>query len=200
MQTINFVDQGFLHVSHRDGGNFGKHSANNPFHYTEWLWVQVNSKMNQQGAWHVAAKGVQLQDKMRYILITFMIFLVSLASCSASDPYLQKKAKDVYSQKTWEYPLPPHEFTSDGCSYWPDDEWIDCCVEHDAIYWMGGTREERKQADMTLLKCVGQTRHPIIGKMMYYGVRLGGVCWLPTPFRWGFGWRYPQCGPPQKKY
>jgi hypothetical protein len=65
---------------------------------------------------------------------------------------------------------------------------------------MGGTREERKQADLALEKCVSQKGHPYIGKIMYYGVRVGGVYWLPTPFRWGFGWSYPQSGPPNKKY
>jgi len=137
---------------------------------------------------------------MRYTSITLIILFVLLTSCSRSDQYLQRITKDVYSQKTWEHPLPPNEFTSDGCSCWPDYEWIDCCVEHDAIYWMGGTREERKQADIALQKCVSQKGHILIGKIMYYGARIGGVYWLPTPFRWGFGWSYPQSGPPNKQY
>ena len=137
---------------------------------------------------------------MRYVTITLIIFCVFLASCSGSDQHLKKLTQDVYSQKTWEHPLPPYEFTSDGCSCWPDYEWIDCCVEHDAIYWMGGTREERKQADIALQKCVSLKGYPIIGKIMYYSVRVGGVYWLPTPFRWGFGWSYPQSGPPNKQY
>ena len=101
---------------------------------------------------------------MRYVTITLIIFCVLLASCSGSDPHLKKLTQDVYSQKTWEHPLPPYEFTSDGCSCWPDYEWIDCCVEHDAIYWMGGATEERKQADIALQKCVSQKGYPIIGK------------------------------------
>jgi hypothetical protein len=27
-----------------------------------------------------------------------------------------------------------------------------------------------------------------IGSLFYAGVRLGGAPWLPTPWRWGYGW------------
>ena len=121
---------------------------------------------------------------MRYVIIILVITFLLLANCSSSNQPLQKLSQDVYSQKSWEPPLPPNEFKSDGCSCWPDYEWMDCCVEHDAIYWMGGSRDERKKADIALQECVSQKGHPIIGKVMYYGVRVGGVYWLPTtPFR-----------------
>ena len=29
---------------------------------------------------------------------------------------------------------PPQPFTTDGCSAWVDDGWVDCCVEHDILY------------------------------------------------------------------
>lgn len=140
------------------------------------------------------------KDKVRYLVITLGLFAVLLSSCSNADPHLQKLAQDVYSQQNLIPPLPPSTFKSDGCSCWPDYEWLDCCVKHDAIYWMGGTREERKIADINLQQCVSQKGHRIIGKIMYYGVRAGGVYWLPTPYRWGFGWEYPQSGPPNKQY
>ncbi len=133
-------------------------------------------------------------------LIAIVIFLVLPVNCASSDKHLQALAQDIFSQKTWKPPLPPNEFKSDGCSCWPDYDYTDCCVEHDAIYWMGGTSEERNQADIALQRCVSQKGHPYIGKFMYFGVRVGGAYWLPTPFRWGFGWTYPQSGPPNKKY
>ncbi len=136
----------------------------------------------------------------RYLTVVLIIFFALLAGCSSSDQHLQKLAQNIYSQKTWEPPLPPHEFKSDGCSCWPDYKWVECCVEHDASYWMGGTSKERREADIALRKCVSQKGYPITGRIMYYGVRLGGVYWLPTPFRWGFGWSYPQSGPPNKQY
>ncbi len=134
---------------------------------------------------------------MRYFTNTLLIFCVLLSSCTSSDPHLQMLAQDIYLQKKWHAPLPPEEFKSDGCSCWPDGEWLECCVEHDVLYWLGGSREERKQADINLQKCVRQKGHPITGKIMYYGARIGGVYWLPTSFRWGFGWNYPQSGPPK---
>ena len=97
-------------------------------------------------------------------------------------------------------PLPPKAFVSDGCSCWPDSDWVECCVQHDLIYWKGGTRLERKEADLKLKECVSKKNNRIIGALMYYGVRMGGVWWLPTPFRWGFGWKYPQSGPPDIPY
>ncbi|MBU0484968.1 MAG: hypothetical protein KKB30_10700 [Proteobacteria bacterium] len=139
-------------------------------------------------------------DNMRYETITLIILFVALPACSGPDQHLQKMAREIYSQKTWEPPLPPKEFKSDGCSCWPDNDWLECCIEHDTIYWLGGTSEERKKADLALQECVSQKDHPIMGRVMYYGVRLGAVPWLPTPFRWGFGWKYPQSGPPGKQY
>ncbi len=48
------------------------------------------------------------------------------------------------SQSRAEMKLRP--FTSDGCSLAPDgtlsdvEKWRPCCVAHDKIYWLGGTR------------------------------------------------------------
>lgn len=87
---------------------------------------------------------------------------------------------------------PPKPFKSDGCSMWPDGTWRECCVEHDRAYWMGGTVAERKQADVLLKKCVSAKGSSAMGFLMYAGVRAGGVPWLPTPWRWGFGWPWPR--------
>lgn len=27
-----------------------------------------------------------------------------------------------------------------------------------------------------------------MGSIMYLGIRIGGSPWLPTPWRWGYGW------------
>ena len=137
------------------------------------------------------------QNLIRIISLTASLFL---ASCSASDRELQELSQKAYDQKTWKEPLPPHEFSSDGCSWWPDNGWVKCCVIHDTAYWMGGTSEERKKADREMRSCVSSTGHPVIGSIMYYGVRVSGVYWLPTSFRWGFGWDYPQSGSPGKRY
>lgn len=89
-------------------------------------------------------------------------------------------------------------FTSDGCSAFPDgtlehnELWLDCCTAHDFAYWKGGTYAEREAADRELERCVASQGKPEIGKLMLAGVRVGGTPYLPTSFRWGYGWRYPR--------
>ena len=81
----------------------------------------------------------------------------------------------------------PDDFVSDGCSMFPDGDYRDCCVVHDKAYYFGGTRSERLAADNKLYQCVRSKGHKYIAPTMWLGVRLGGVSFLPTTFRWGFG-------------
>jgi len=87
-------------------------------------------------------------------------------------------------------------FTTDGCSLFPEGTledknlWRQCCIEHDRAYWLGGTRTERAAADKTLRQCVEKLDQKEIARLMQTGVRVGGSPWLPTSFRWGFGWPY----------
>lgn len=84
----------------------------------------------------------------------------------------------------------PENFKSDGCSMFPDGDYRDCCVEHDLAYFKGGTGRERFRADNKLFGCVANKKgwwHKIIAPVMWAGVRVGGVSFLPTSFRWGFG-------------
>ena len=89
-------------------------------------------------------------------------------------------------------------FESDGCSAFPNGTpgqnalWLDCCVAHDRAYWKGGTREERVAADQALEACVAGVGEPNIARLMLAGVRVGGTPWLPTRFRWGYGWPWPR--------
>jgi hypothetical protein len=90
-----------------------------------------------------------------------------------------------------------NQFTSDGCSLFPDGTlkdrtlWCDCCFNHDLAYWRGGSEEDRKQADQTLRVCVlERTGDKELAEMMYDGVRVGGIPVFPTWYRWGYGWRY----------
>ncbi len=84
----------------------------------------------------------------------------------------------------------PEGFKTDGCTLFPDGDYRDCCVTHDLAYFAGGTGRERRQADNRLFKCVANKKgwwHKIVAPVMWTGVRIGGVSFLPTPFRWGFG-------------
>ena len=89
-------------------------------------------------------------------------------------------------------------FTSDGCSAFPDGTleqnklWLKCCTAHDYAYWKGGTYDERLASDKALKKCVAEVGEPEIALLMIAGVRVGGTPFLPTTFRWGYGWPYPR--------
>lgn len=89
-------------------------------------------------------------------------------------------------------------FTSDGCSAFPDGTssentlWLSCCRKHDFDYWKGGTFEERVTSDIKLKQCVSEVGEPQVALLMLAGVRIGGTPYLPTSFRWGYGWPYPK--------
>lgn len=84
----------------------------------------------------------------------------------------------------------PADFKSDGCSLFPDGKYRDCCVAHDTDYYFGGSCKARLKSDNRLFKCVAAKKgvYPkLIAPFMWLGVRVFGVSFLPTPFRWGFG-------------
>jgi hypothetical protein len=87
-------------------------------------------------------------------------------------------------------------FTTDGCSSFPDGTiehaslWANCCIRHDFAYWQGGTYEERLTADEELESCVARAGEPTIASLMLAGVRVGGTPYLPTSYRWGYGWPF----------
>ncbi len=89
-------------------------------------------------------------------------------------------------------------FTSDGCSAFPNGTlqqntlWLSCCTAHDRSYWQGGSYSERLSADQELKTCVERLGEPEVALLMLAGVRVGGSPFLPTKFRWGYGWPYPK--------
>ena len=89
-------------------------------------------------------------------------------------------------------------FTSDGCSTFPDGTfkqinlWLSCCQKHDFDYWKGGTYQACLDSDNALKTCVSNVGEPEIAALMLAGVRVGGTPYLPTKFRWGYGWPYPR--------
>ncbi len=89
-------------------------------------------------------------------------------------------------------------FTSDGCSAFPDgtlnqnELWLSCCRKHDFDYWKGGTYSERLESDKALKECVSKVGESEIALLMLAGVRVGGTPFIPTKFRWGYGWPYPR--------
>ena len=91
----------------------------------------------------------------------------------------------------------PPDFKSDGCTLFPEGKYKDCCVAHDLDYFKGGSLSERWRSDKRLFQCVANKKgwwHKIVAPAMWTGVRIGGVSFLPTPFRWGFGRRKNKSG------
>ena len=79
---------------------------------------------------------------------------------------------------------------SDGCTLIPDGHIKPCCLIHDREYYFGGTREERRDSDKKLFNCISRKKgfhHKIFAPFIWLGVRIGGLPFLPTDFRWGFG-------------
>ena len=101
-------------------------------------------------------------------------------------------AREVNATPAGVVDTPPKPFTTDGCSMWPDGAWKGCCVEHDKVYWRGGGKDERRDADIELMACVVRNGHPFIALLLYVGVRMGGHPWWPVPWRWGYGWHWPR--------
>lgn len=87
-------------------------------------------------------------------------------------------------------------FASDGCSWSPDKlpGWkvitpiMECCVEHDLAYWIGGTELQKDLADKRLEMCIDRKGFPFIGKVYRTFVDLFGSPKGNHIFRWGFGW------------
>ncbi|MFN2501609.1 MAG: hypothetical protein ABR530_06320 [Pyrinomonadaceae bacterium] len=96
----------------------------------------------------------------------------------------------------------PADFKSDKCSLFPDCDYGDCCIEHDKEYYIGGSLKQRAAADKRLYTCVkakGGRGHKMIAALMWVGIRVGAVSFLPTRFRWGFGNKYPRKEPKEDK-
>lgn len=84
----------------------------------------------------------------------------------------------------------PADFVSDGCTKFPNGNYLDCCYQHDLEYYYGGSWKQRWRADKKLYRCVvskPKFYNKLIAPMMWLGVRAFGVPWLPTDARWGFG-------------
>jgi hypothetical protein len=70
--------------------------------------------------------------------------------------------------------------------------WQSCCVDHDMVYWCGGSSAARRLADEKFCSCIAAKGGGVTASIMYWGVRLGGHPWLPTYWRWGYGWSWPR--------
>lgn len=66
------------------------------------------------------------------------------------------------------------------------------CEAHDAAYHPGGTAAARVIADAELSAEVAKLGQPLLARLMFIGVGIGGHPLLPLPWRWGYGWKWPR--------
>ena len=126
------------------------------------------------------------------VLVSFIFGLIGfnkISSIKTSDSLI-KYAIEINKGRE----LPPRDFKTDGCTLWLDSflnySWRDKCIEHDIRYWVGGTEEDRLDADLKLRDDVNEIL-PGMGDVIYLGVRIGGrnlSPLIPWPWGWGYGW------------
>jgi hypothetical protein len=56
----------------------------------------------------------------------------------------------------------------------PNFDFAGCCNLHDQIYGRGGNADDRARADRNFSQCVTAANHPILARIYYLGVRVGG--------------------------
>lgn len=76
-------------------------------------------------------------------------------------------------------PMPPGYHT-DGCTLWPDGNWVTCCDAHDWA-WQNGA--DFLQSNFELGACVANHGHLLMGIVMFLGVStIGVVFYLKNTF------------------
>ena len=106
-----------------------------------------------------------------------------------STPEMNKYAEDWCMEAQARIQLPPHPFTTDGCSVSPDSHWQSCCLQHDVEYWCGAG--DRRAVDDSFRRCMLTRTNKVYANLAWLGVRLGGGRFVPFPWRFGYGSPWP---------
>jgi hypothetical protein len=96
------------------------------------------------------------------------------------------------------YGNPPEvtrRFQTDGCTAYREgpssypNQWRHCCIYHDFHYWAGGSKDDRREVDRALLKCVSEAGSVLEAKLIFLGVKVGGSSPIKiTGKQWGNAW------------
>jgi hypothetical protein len=132
--------------------------------------------------------------RLGIILTTIVLIVAWDQSFALSDGKLSQTRSDAEALcSSSRAELPERPFATDACSIAPNSlgekDFSQCCINHDIVYWCGGTNEERKTADETLRSCINE-KSQNMGDVYYWQVRIFGNKWLPAPWRWGYGDSY----------
>jgi hypothetical protein len=139
---------------------------------------------------------------------TLLLLSLMLVACKEKPPMgfnvLSPTNRHLAWEKHQDLPAFDPKIHSDGCSggmsaiyekltflhknHGKTLKWRECCEIHDKAYYYGGSKIEKKQADMQLNQCVAEVvGQKYLGKAMQIAVEIGGGPNLPTPYRWGYG-------------
>lgn len=141
-----------------------------------------------------------------FILLLSVVFFTGDAFCNPLSEQLER-TNALFGMLVGKNTLEVNKhilrpFKSDGCSLSPNSffkaNFVECCVEHDIAYWLGGTSEQKNDADAKFKACMNNkiksnysgTAYDSIAFTYYWGVRIGGQADMPNSFRWGYGWNY----------
>lgn len=141
-----------------------------------------------------------------FILLLSVVFFTGDAFCNPLSEQLER-TNALFGMLVGKNTLEVNKhilrpFKSDGCSLSPNSffkaNFVECCVEHDVAYWLGGTSEQKDDADAKFKSCMNNkikssysgTAYDSIAFTYYWGVRIGGQADMPNSFRWGYGWNY----------
>jgi hypothetical protein len=139
------------------------------------------------------------------LVIAACLLAFALSSACALDPDDERPDDELVEdtaladeQASVRSPL--KEFETDGCSTAPDGtlgepkRWLHCCIEHDQAYFMGGTYDRKVAADTLFYVCMAQECGDNIATLYLAAVTAFGGPFLPTDYRWGYGWDYDPVG------
>ncbi|MGI8670008.1 MAG: hypothetical protein ACR2J3_09225 [Aridibacter sp.] len=123
---------------------------------------------------------------LKKILLLFGLIVLLSVSLSAQTTHTSNESDTKKTKLTENQP----DYQSDGCTFFPDGNYRDCCVAHDKDYYKGGSWKERRASDKHLYSCVRNKKgwkNKFAAPVIWVGVRAFGASFLPTTFRWGFG-------------
>jgi hypothetical protein len=82
------------------------------------------------------------------------------------------------------------DFTSNGCTFFPDGRFYTCCFAHDWEHWAGGTKADRWRSDVALRRCViDLTGGRALANIIYSGVRLARLPGAIFGDGWSRAWK-----------
>jgi hypothetical protein len=117
--------------------------------------------------------------------ITAIFIIVFLFGCSPSNKSPVESSKITELEKDYAVALwKASQVKTDACTspfkliantFIAEKNWSDCCWQHDFDYHYGYLYGiTREQADFELWECVDSSGNPVIARIIYTGVKIGG--------------------------